>query len=1132
MIEPNRDPAHLVDGKYGIADLVDLAQLRTLFERFTEATGFTIGFLDHPGLNILIATGWRDICTKFHRSCPLSAANCLKSNRHLLNHLDEAGKVVIEPCENGLVDCATPIIVRGKHIASLATGQLLLEKPDLDRFRRQARLFGFDEREYLNALAEIPVVKEDKLKAVTTFLGEMALVISQIGYTRLVSREEEERFRGFFNTITEYGYMVSPDARVLDANRAALDALGYEQNELLGKPLASIYAPESHEAMKSALAAWKRTGKIHDMEMVIQTKDGRHRTVILNATAVHNADGSLQHSVSVQHDITERKRAEERIRFQAQLLDSVRESVVATDLEGRILYWGRGAEQLYGYKAEETMGKPYRQFAGSIEEVEDETLKRHLVAHGSWRGENLQRRKDGTTFWSSALVSLVTDDRGRPCGFIGIDHDITDRKQAEEALRCETERRQREAAVAAAVAASARLAEGEVRELAAELTEAAAGALEVERVGVWLFQEGGVRLVNVDNYAASTGKHSSGAVLLEHEYRNEFAALASSQYVDAHDPLTDPRTAGYVEGYLKPQRITSMLDAVIRLGGSNMGVLCFEHVDRPHHWENDEITFACQLANQVALAVSNHERRQADKALRESEERFRQLAENAQEWIWEVDANGLYTYASSVVETVLGYRPEEIVGRKYFYDLFHPEDREILKKGALEIMALKQSFQAFINRNVHKDGRIVWLSTSGVPVLDAEKNLLGYRGADTDITERKRMEQEHLRAQKLESLGLLAGGIAHDFNNILTAILGHAELALEESAPLSPARDSISQIKTASLRAAELCGQLLAYSGKGRFEKRDIALGDLIGEMLHMLKTCISKKCILNLNLEKELPLVHGDPSQIRQILMNLVLNASEAIGDGSGVISISTGAMECSEEYLAENYISEARSPGLYVSLEVSDTGCGMDRTTLQCIFEPFYSTKFTGRGLGLSAVLGIVRSHGGGLRVYSELNKGSTFKVLFPAVTTSGSEDTARDSGPASGWRGKGTVLLVDDEEAVRAISRRLLQRLGLGVILAEDGQRAVELYRERQADIDLVLLDLTMPRMDGEQTFRGLRQINPDVRVVLASGYGENDVASRFAGKSLTGCLQKPYTLVRLRELLSGLLPAANAADPNGN
>ena len=392
-----------------------------------------------------------------------------------------------------------------------------------------------------------------------------------------------------------------------------------------------------------------------------------------------------------------------------------------------------------------------------------------------------------------------------------------------------------------------------------------------------------------------------------------------------------------------------------------------------------------------------------------------------------------------------------------------------------------------------------------------------------DLTEHKRAEEERRRlerqlqqTQKLEGLGVLAGGIAHDFNNILMAVLGHAELALDALSPLSPARGSIDEIVIASRRAADLCRQMLAYSGRASFAVERVDLGELIREMLHLLKTTLSKKAVLKLHAEPNLPLIKADPSQVRQVVMNLIINAAEAIGDRSGVIALSAGATRCDPGYLRATELAPDLAPGTYVHVEVSDTGSGMTPDTRARIFEPFFTTKFSGRGLGLAAVLGIVRAHGGAIKVYSEPGQGTTFKVLFPAIEDAIEGEAATVPAPVPAWRGEGTILLADDEESVRAVAALMLERLGFSVITAADGREAVEIYRARAAEIDLVVLDMTMPHLDGSQAFAELRLISPDVRIILASGYSQEDVATRFRGKSVAGVLQKPYTLAQMKDL----------------
>jgi PAS domain S-box-containing protein len=465
---------------------------------------------------------------------------------------------------------------------------------------------------------------------------------------------------------------------------------------------------------------------------------------------------------------------------------------------------------------------------------------------------------------------------------------------------------------------------------------------------------------------------------------------------------------------------------------------------------------------------------------------------------------------------MVGKPAEELRGRT-MYDLF-PEDfaRKITEDDLM----------------VASEGKVIELeeqlndrtyTTIKFPILrEGKDNLVA--GFTIDITDRKRAENEHeqlekqmLHAQKLESLGVLAGGIAHDFNNILMAIIGNADLALMRINKESPAVENLHRIEQAAARAADLAKQMLAYSGKGKFVVEHIDLNRLLEEMLHMLEVSISKKAILRLNQHHPLPPVEADATQMRQIVMNLVINASEAIGDRSGVIAITTGCMDCDRGYLKDVWLDENLSDGLYVYLEIADSGCGMDKETLSKLFDPFFTTKFTGRGLGMAAVLGIIRGHHGAIKVYSEPGRGTTFKILLPA---SGRPDEIFNGKPQGDtWQGSGTVLLVDDEETVRGIGAEMLKELGFSTVTAEDGREAVEIFTSRN-DISFVILDLTMPHMDGEQCFRELRQLKPDVKVIMSSGYNEQEVAGKFAGKGLAGFLQKPYKLSTLQDVIRKL------------
>jgi PAS domain S-box-containing protein len=396
--------------------------------------------------------------------------------------------------------------------------------------------------------------------------------------------------------------------------------------------------------------------------------------------------------------------------------------------------------------------------------------------------------------------------------------------------------------------------------------------------------------------------------------------------------------------------------------------------------------------------------------------------------------------------------------------------------------------------------------------------------------ERLALERQVQHAQKLESLGVLAGGIAHDFNNLLMAILGNADLALDALSPMSPARGNILEVEKAAKRAADLAKQMLAYSGKGHFVIEPIDAGKLVEDMAHLLEVSISKKVVLKYNFAPNLPTFDGDATQIRQIILNLITNASEAIGEKSGVIALSTGAMSCDRAYLDgtnevfRSALSDPLPEGIYVYFEVADTGNGMDGGTLDKIFDPFFTTKFTGRGLGLSAVLGIVRGHRGTIKIYSEPRRGTTFKVLFPAneLPENGTAWKPETSTELQ-WNGSGTVLIADDEESVCAVGTQNVDAHWIRVLTAPFGRQAVTTFREHADEIVCVLLDLTMPHMDGEETFREMRRIRPDVTVLLCSGYNEQDAMQRFSGKGVAGFIQKPYGMNELKKRLQEILQA---------
>ncbi len=535
------------------------------------------------------------------------------------------------------------------------------------------------------------------------------------------------------------------------------------------------------------------------------------------------------------------------------------------------------------------------------------------------------------------------------------------------------------------------------------------------------------------------------------------------------------------------------------------------------------------VSGMVAVAVDVSEREQARDALRESQQMLQLILDSIPVRVFWKNRESRYLGCNRCCAGDAGLgSPEEIIGRTDFdlvwcahAEAYRADDRVVMESGIAKI--------SYEEPQTWSDGTDLWVRTSKVPLCDLTGNVIGVLGTYENITEqrdadeqRRRLEEKVLQAQKLESLGVLAGGVAHDFNNLLMGILGHADLLLADLPEESPYRESIRQIERSAVRAAEITKGLLAYSGKGRFVVESVSLSRIIEEMSRLLSVSVSKKAVLTYDLDPDLPPIEADTSQVRQVILNLVTNASDAIRHREGRIRISAGTLSLSEADLGESFLDPGLPAGDYVYLEVSDDGCGMNEDMQKKIFDPFFSTKFTGRGLGLAAVHGIVRGHGGAIQVTSKPGKGSTFRVLIPAAGERPS--VCRERAPAaSGPKPpRVTVLAVDDEEVVRYVAKTMLERSGFNVLTARDGEEAVNVFREHSDEIRAVVLDMTMPRMDGEETFRELKRINNDVRVILSSGYDQKEAVGRFTDQGLAGFIQKPYhsdaLIAKIREVLA--------------
>ncbi len=522
------------------------------------------------------------------------------------------------------------------------------------------------------------------------------------------------------------------------------------------------------------------------------------------------------------------------------------------------------------------------------------------------------------------------------------------------------------------------------------------------------------------------------------------------------------------------------------------------------------------------------DRKRAEESLRKSESLFRSYVESAPLGIWETDGTGKLVSANKATTEITGYPHEHLIGMNMM-DICLPEHVNLV---AERFSRLRTSEIEAAEVQVFKaDGTIIWESVNAVK-LSEDRYLFFIQ----DVTEKKQaqeevieMERRLFHAQKLESLGVLSGGIAHDFNNLLAIIIGNLELATDKIDPSSQAIDNIEKAMSAAERSASLTKQMLAYSGKSVLDVTEINLTEIVKSQSTMLKAAVLKAANLELNLDENLPALIGDAAEIQQVIMNLITNASESLETGYGTIKVSTGLRYCDKELLSNSLLPEKPTPQNMVFIEVEDDGIGMDSKTIHRLFDPFYTTKFLGRGLGMSVVHGVVKGHRGAITVKSQPAKGTIVTVYFPV---SESDMTSRGETVDRAQRIQvqkeveqpvfGSVLIVDDEPLVLDFMVSAMTSFGLNPITAGNGKEAVEVFRNNIDNIQLVLLDLSMPEMDGAATFEQIKKLKPDAKIILCSGYSEEEMLSRFElSNHPAAFLKKPSKLKELKSLVRGVL-----------
>jgi two-component system, cell cycle sensor histidine kinase and response regulator CckA len=764
---------------------------------------------------------------------------------------------------------------------------------------------------------------------------------------------------------------------------------------------------------------------------------------------------------------TEHKRAEAALieseeKFRA-IFAQAAVGIAQTSVQGEWLLMNDRLCEILGYRQDELQGKTFLDITHPDDREANIVARRRFLAGeiSSWSVEKRYIHKTGANVWAKVSVSLVRDQQDLPQYFISVVEDITDRIEAERALR-DSERR-------------VRLALG-------------AG------VGMWDYDLRGNAPTMSPQYVKAFGQAPSD----------------KSEWFQLVHPDDRERVMA---------RIRASVDSACEWDDE----FRLLWPDGSVHWLFTKGTVLLgddgRPVRVVGVSLDITDRKQAAAAVQESEERFRNMADSSPVMICACGPDERATFFNKACLDFTGRTLEEELGYGWTSNV-HSDDREAC------LASYSTSFEARRNYRIEcrlrrADGEYRSVICSGVPCFTSDGVFTGYVCSCVDITDVKRAQEEALARQKLESLGVLAGGIAHDFNNLLGGILAEAELIEMDLSSRSTLIDELHRIKASATRGAEIVRELMIYAGQDQASPIEpVDVSRLVAEMLELLKVSISKHAVLTTNLHNDLPAVWGSAPKIRQVVMNLLLNASEAIGEREGVIKITTAHVSVGN--LAPN--GEADLPeGDYVRLEVSDTGCGIAEEARTRIFDPFYTTKFAGRGLGLAVVQGIVRAHGGVINLASTPGEGTTFQVLLSCASARASaiQCVITPARTQQYFPRAGTILVVEDEEVLRHAISKVLARRGFLVLEACDGSAATELIRASGDDIDLVLLDVTLPGMSCREIFEQTQRDRPNLKIVLTSAYSKEIVDASFAGLRVEHFIRKPFQLGDLMNSLQALL-----------
>lgn len=992
-----------------------------------------------------------------------------------------------------------------------------------------------------------------------------------------------------FQAIGHPVLILDPQNNILNVNKAAIEATGMDEKELLGKKCWKIFHKTEHPPNSCPMQKLLNSSQLETSEMEVEALGGYY---LVSVTPVLDEEGNLEKIIHIATDISDRKEAEKRYRT---LVNNAQDGIYIINSKEGFQYVNPAFESITGYSAEKIYSADFS-FWKLIHPDDREKVK--------MREQARIKEKDIDDLYDFRLVSKNGDIKTVEVQTVGIGEqdvrvmgilrDITERKKIEEELRLQNARNRN-------------LIENEVAGIG--ISDFDENLISVNQtfanmLGYTIDELEGMNLselTNNDEYRkyneenkkrkegktsvyesqltskdgskinviinASPHKNSEGKIIgtvgviidiTEKKKAEQAARESENWFKKLSDTISAAifiyrkgnliyvnRTAEYITGYSQKELLNMKLLEIIhpdykklvsdRLNARKESDDVSDHFemkiqkkDGSPAWVDfttGNIDWKGKPAR-IGTVTDITDRKLAEENLRENEKKLKMITENTNSLVAIMDQGGIFEYISPSYENILGYLPQELIGQSGF-ELIPPESRS--KLFSILEMSSKREIGRITKleyKIVDKDGDIHYLEGSFDSIRDESGNIQKLINISEDITqikkqeqERKQLEQQLQQAQKMESIGRLAGGVAHDLNNILTPILGYSELLDNSFTDGDERKNLVKNIIDSGDRAKNIVSQLLAFSRKQSLEVKSVDLNDIIKRFKKLLRRTIKENIDINLNLDRSIPKIEADVGQIEQVIMNLCVNAQDAMPDG-GRLTIETNITELDEEYIATHQDFE---PGEYVSLTISDTGCGMEKEITDQIFEPFFSTKGDqGTGLGLATVYGIVKQHHGDIHVYSEINKGTTFRIYLPTCRVDKIEDIKKQKNrAANNSMGNETILLVEDDAQVRTLANQILKNSGYRVYVRENGKEALKLINHFDDKIDLLLTDVIMPEMSGKELYNRAVADLPDLKVLYISGYTEDVMDYHGILEEGINFMQKPFSVLkmatRVREIL---------------